>query len=113
MALAAGCAIACGQDDRPADWRYVHAAIIQPSCTTSACHTKLNDLAQVELWDAEEACDTLRGQVSPMDPDGSRLIDLLRDRNLGDFPRMPPDRPLAEPDIELVERWIDEGAPCD
>jgi hypothetical protein len=27
-----------------------------------------------------------------------------------DLPRMPPDRPLAEADIELIERWILNGA---
>jgi len=49
----------------------------------------------------------LRPLVTPYDPDGSTLINSLRARNQ---PRMPPDRPLSEADIELVERWILNGA---
>jgi hypothetical protein len=49
-----------------------------------------------------------RPLVTPYDPAGSRLVNMLRARNA---PRMPPDRPLPEADIELVERWILNGAP--
>lgn len=49
----------------------------------------------------------LRPLVTPYDPAGSRLVNMLRARAA---PRMPPDRPLPEPDIELVERWILNGA---
>jgi hypothetical protein len=49
----------------------------------------------------------LRPLVTPYDPAGSTLINSLRAR---DQPRMPPDRPLAEADIELIERWILNGA---
>ena len=48
-----------------------------------------------------------RPLVTPYDPAGSRLVSMLRAR---DAPRMPPDRPLPEADIELVERWILNGA---
>ncbi len=49
-----------------------------------------------------------RPLVTPYDPAGSRVVNMLRARNA---PRMPPDRPLPEADIELVERWILNGAP--
>jgi hypothetical protein len=49
----------------------------------------------------------LRPLVTPYDPVGSRVVNMLRAR---DAPRMPPDRPLTEPDIRLVERWILNGA---
>lgn len=62
-------------------------------------------------------CDTINGTfvceqqlrplVTPYDPAGSRVVEMLRARNA---PRMPPDRPLPEADIELVERWILNGA---
>ena len=48
-----------------------------------------------------------RPLITPYDPAGSRVINMLRAR---DAPRMPPDRPLPEADIELVERWILNGA---
>jgi hypothetical protein len=49
----------------------------------------------------------LRPLVTPYDPDGSRVVNMLRAR---DAPRMPPDRPLPEADIRLVERWVFNGA---
>jgi hypothetical protein len=48
-----------------------------------------------------------RPLVTPYDPAGSRVVNMLRAR---DAPRMPPDRPLTEPDIRLIERWILNGA---
>ena len=51
-------------------------------------------------------CD-LRPLVTPFDPDGSRVVNMLLAR---DAPRMPPDRPLPMADIRLVETWILNGA---
>ena len=50
-----------------------------------------------------------RPLVTPYDPAGSRVVNMLRARNA---PRMPPDRPLPELDIELVEldRHINDPA---
>jgi hypothetical protein len=55
-------------------------------------------------WTCEQMS---RPLVIPFDPAQSTLIDSLRARNVA---RMPPDRPLSEADIELVERWILNGA---
>jgi hypothetical protein len=52
-------------------------------------------------------CFEPRPLVTAFDPAGSRLVNTLRAQNA---PRMPPDRPLPEADIELVERWILNGA---
>jgi hypothetical protein len=49
----------------------------------------------------------IRPLVTPYDPANSRVVNMLRARNA---PRMPPDRPLPEADIRLVERWILNGA---
>lgn len=49
----------------------------------------------------------LRPLVTPYDPEGSRVVNMLLAR---DAPRMPPDRPLPADDIRLVERWILNGA---
>jgi hypothetical protein len=66
---------------------------------------------------ADQGCKPLNGSVycqrghrpmvTPFDPAQSRVVNMLRAR---DAPRMPPDRPLAEADIRLVERWILNGA---
>jgi hypothetical protein len=112
-------------DDRPARWAYVHAAIVQPSCATAGCHSKLTALAGVDLSTMEGAYAVLTGRVCgqpvrPSDPPGnfvfpfaperSKLLYLLR----GDaVDVMPPDVPLPEVEIDLVERWILEGATCE
>jgi len=48
--------------------------------------------------------------VVPMDPDASQLVHLLRGDEIA---RMPPDAPLADADIVLVEQWIAAGAEDD
>ena len=125
LAGAAAAALgACGEDDRPASWSYIHAAIIAPNCSTSSCHTQENELAGVQLHSADAAyrilvgreCDPntspegVRNYVAPGQPERSHLIYLL----IGDEAKrqMPPDRPLPDRDIDLIERWILEGAPC-
>jgi hypothetical protein len=137
--LAAALAVACGiagagcdvATDRPATWSYVHAAIIQPSCTTAACHSKLTAIAGLALADREGAYNVLVGRVCgeperPQDPGRnyvtpgsaaySQLVYQLRGADSeGRAYRaaMPPDAPLPAVEIELVERWIDDGAACD
>lgn len=120
------CALAaCGEDDRPASFAYIHAAIIEPNCATASCHTAKNAQAGVRLDNVPSAYSILTGRacdgnhpdgeaprnyVDPGHPDRSRLMYLL----LGLEVRlpMPPDRPLPGGDIDLVERWILEGARC-
>jgi hypothetical protein len=127
-------------DDRPAEWGYISPAIFQPNCATTSCHSPAAAVSGLDfstpengyesltrLWtwvpfppDAGPAggsCGTVNGTyvceeqerplVTPYDPAGSRVVNMLRARNA---PRMPPDRPLPEADIELVERWILNGA---
>jgi len=58
--------------------------------------------------DGTQVCEEMsRPLVTPFDPEGSRVVNMLRAR---DAPRMPPDRPLPEDDIRLIERWILNGA---
>lgn len=116
---------ACGgTDDRPATWSYVHATIIAPNCTTSACHSALSDTAGLNFETRESAyvfltgraCDDAEGVeppprnfVTPFQPASSKLMYLL----LGtEIITMPPDVPLPDADIDLVEQWILEGAQC-
>ena len=51
-----------------------------------------------------------RALIEAGNPDESHLVRMLR---ADDVARMPPDRPLAEGDIRLIERWILEGAKND
>ena len=131
---------ACGdsEDPRPASWDYLSPALLQPSCATASCHSPAAAAAGLDFSTPERGYTSLtRLSVWIVDPDGaisdgcrdvdgvrvcqrptrplvnafnpaqSRLLHVLRAEGA---PRMPPDRPLAEADIALVERWILEGA---
>jgi hypothetical protein len=114
-------ALACGSDDRPAEWSYLHEAIIRPNCATVSCHTGRNATAGLRLQEGDQAYANLTGMrcgtaeavgegfVDPGLPETSRLIAVLRGSDI----TMPPDRLLSIQDVELFEAWIAGGAPCD
>jgi hypothetical protein len=101
-------ATACGADTRPANWSYIHAAIITPSCATASCHSAFTAAGGLSFADAAESRRLLLAKpyVTPGDPN-SALLFLLEGRERD---RMPPDGPLPVADIELIRRWIEEGA---
>ncbi len=116
-ALYIGCA---DIEDRPAEWAYIHAAIIKPNCTTSNCHTDVTRVANISFDDREDAYEELSGVpcgstgeavdfVVAGEPEFSKLMYLLRGEEVL---VMPPDVPLPQADIDLVEQWILEGAQC-
>ena len=120
VALVVGC-----ETDRPAEWSYIHAAIVAPSCATASCHSKIASIAGIDLSTRESAYAFLTGRVCgapphpqdapgnyvfPYAPERSRLLYLLRGAEIR---IMPPDIPLPGVEISLIERWIVEGAPCD
>lgn len=125
-------------DDRPALWEYISPAIVQPNCATSSCHSRAAAVAGLDFSDpergyvsltglwvwivdpngtADQGCRPVNGtvacqrpnrpMVTPFDPAQSRVVNMLRARGA---PRMPPDRPIPEADIALIERWILNGA---
>jgi hypothetical protein len=111
LLLAAG----CGGDDpagRPAEFSYILPAILEPTCATSGCHSELSHTARLVLeGDPGVVRESLvaKGFVYPGEPEASPLLYFLR----GTYVRlrMPPDAPLPEGDVALIERWIAEGAP--
>jgi hypothetical protein len=120
IGLVALAAVGCGgsADGRPRTWSYISPVIIQPNCATANCHSQLTQRAGYDFSTADK---TSRGAVvlqgfatvAPMgDPKTTILSQLLR----GTFPgyqRMPPDFPLADADIELIEGWSANGASLD
>ena len=115
---------ACDDEVRPASWSYIHEAIIVPNCTASACHSRISAAFGIALHDREGAYSYLTGTVCgqqdpaqpprnlvvPFDPARSKLMYLLRGQEVRS---MPPDIPLPDAEIEIIEEWILEGAPCD
>jgi hypothetical protein len=123
----------CGnaEDERDPVWGYISPAIIQPNCATASCHSKGAAVAGLDLSTAENGYISLlqlklaprpvasptsppneppRNLVLPGNPDQSRVVNMLWARGAN---RMPPDRPLAAADIQLVESWILNGAKND
>jgi hypothetical protein len=115
---------ACGgaDDDRDATWAFISPVIVQQNCATSSCHSQASAVAGLDLSTVNDGYTSLlnlklpvrasqgekaRTLVVPYNPDESRLVQMLRARGAR---RMPPDRPLPEADIRLVERWILAGA---
>lgn len=124
VAAALGALAACTQPDDPSvtRWHYAYATIIASRCTTSACHSPLSEAGGLDLSDDATAYRELVGRacgdtttaaagyVDTTDPGASRLSDLLR----RDDPRgMPPQQPLPDAEIELIEGWMRGGALCD
>src|SRR5262249_13888568 len=110
LALLCGMVAGCGDeiDKRPARWSYIFPAIIEPNCATASCHSKLSAAAGLEYTGSDESCLLLVGPqgrgnlVVPGDPAQSKLMYLLRGIEIR---RMPPDAPLPNRDIALIERW--------
>lgn len=135
VALGAACE---GRDERPPVWEYISPALLQPNCATASCHGPAAAAAGLDFSDPDRGYTSLTGLwvwivdpngtpesgcrrengttvcqralrplVTPFNPSQSRLLHLLRGHA---SPRMPPDRPLPAVDVELIERWIMNGA---
>lgn len=120
----------CGgeEDVRDPVWTYISPAIIQPNCATSSCHSSGTAAAGLDFSTVKDGYYSMlkvklapraatMGKVEPprsivnaFNPDQSRVVHMLRASGAR---RMPPDRPLAEADIALIESWILNGATSD
>ncbi len=101
--------IGCGTtpDERPATVEVVALSILTPNCGQVQCHsttTNLEGYAFDTLAAAKKSLKRLVGATVAQ----SELVEVLHAD--GDE-RMPPDSPLAEEDIALIEAWIAAGAP--
>lgn len=114
----------CGNDDdqRETKWGFISPLIIQPNCATSSCHSKTAAAVGLDLSTTPDGYKSLlmanlakrnsqpekpRRLLIPFNPDESHLLHMLRANGTS---RMPPDRPLPEADVRLIERWILGGA---
>jgi Planctomycete cytochrome C len=113
IALVSLAAAGCGEevDPRPTSWGYIHAAIVVPTCATIGCHSDFSEQGNLNLEEEQEGYDELLNslprRVVPGNPAGSLLM--VRLQGIGGQ-RMPPDAPLPAADVELIGRWIENGA---
>ena len=111
-AAALGVAFAgCGSasDNRPKSWSFISATITEPSCATVNCHSAITHQGGVDLSARDVGYQSLVPTffVFPGDPQNSPVVNLM---NAVGSIRMPPDNPLPEADIVLIEKWIADGA---
>jgi hypothetical protein len=112
-ALTAFTGVGCGgtKDDRPPQWSFISATIMEPSCATVNCHSAITKQGNVDLSSAQVGYQTLvldnNNYVIAKDPGASTLVRLM---NAEGTLRMPPDNPLPQADIELISNWIAAGA---
>lgn len=112
-------------DQRSPSWAYVHTALLEPACATSGCHGGPTSQAGLDLSTADGAYAVLTGRVCgapvtpgdpignfvrPGHPESSQLIYMLRGQGIA---IMPPDVPLPDGEIVVIENWILQGATCD
>jgi hypothetical protein len=106
-ALAVFLALHTGQPSGKIDFQRDVQPIFTKHCV--GCHGPELQMNGLRL---DRRADALRGgtqtDIGPGNADGSRLYHRLIGTNFG--PQMPPGRPLADADIEVIKRWIDEGA---
>jgi hypothetical protein len=103
-------AAACGTaDERPATLEYITAAVLAPNCGNAQCHSSFKVSAGYAFDTVEVARSSIvnAGLVNTDDVEESFLLDVLT-RTVD---RMPYDQPLPNADIELIRRWIRDGAP--
>ena len=96
-------------DDRPARWSFISTTIVEPSCATVNCHSAVTHQGGVDLSARAIGYQSLVPTyfVFPGNPQDSPVVNLM---NAVGSIRMPPDNPLPEADIRLIETWIADGA---
>ena len=101
----------------------VHRLVLEPACAQAGCHD-LSGAGELVLTstaasreglvNAESVNETASAsgilRVVPGRPDDSFLMRKLIGPTLGEGLPMPIDNALTQPYIDLVERWIEQGA---
>jgi hypothetical protein len=110
IALVAACATE--PDTRPETADYIIEAIIAPSCGHGGCHSSVTVAAgyALDTITAAKAAMTTNSRkgrlVIPGSPSQSELVTILTDTRKP----MPADAPLPQADIDLITRWVADGA---
>ena len=109
----------------------LHSRIFVASCTFDACHSGDRPKEGLNALDADTFYGTTVDapslqrpelmRIEPAHPERSYLVNKLRGIDMAamdstgsqESVRMPPEQPLCEEKIELIEQWISAGAPKD
>ncbi len=92
---------------------YIIEAILVPHCAHGGCHTSVTKPHNLAFDTIPAAIASMKSVdkrsplVTPGDSARSELYTILQ---YGASGIMPPDAPLAQADIDLIQHWIDDGA---
>ncbi|HEV8323537.1 MAG TPA: hypothetical protein VG389_18110 [Myxococcota bacterium] len=121
--LVGGCD-ATGPDPRPATFDFIATTILAPQCATSSCHGRVARAAGLSFETAAESYQSL-AEMGALEPSvvgtgpGSNVAcnPLLLATRAGPScggesgnVTMPPDAPLPDADVALMEQWLFDGA---
>ncbi len=112
----------CAEDEREASYTYIQSAILMPQCSTIGCHSSRTEVNGHAFDDYEKTYTSLTGGECATGPGPGFLVNpgsnqragllMLRLIGKGVPTQMPPDRPMPQADIDLIAKWIEEGALC-
>jgi hypothetical protein len=80
--------------------------IFQSNCAKSGCH----DAATREEGYVFDSYDGIMKGIEPGDPQHSEIFEAITEDNKDKRMPQPPNAPLTQQQIDLIERWINEGA---
>ncbi|MBX7243145.1 MAG: hypothetical protein K1X92_15480 [Bacteroidia bacterium] len=78
------------------------------NCAMSGCHDAASHKEGVILTDYTKVIQT--GDIKPGNPNDSKLYEAITDNNPDDVMPPPPNSPLSNSQIQLIEKWILQGA---
>ena len=106
--LAAALAAGCGTtDDRPATLEVVSLEILAPTCGAVQCHSTTTQLEGLAFDTLDAARESLR-RLGVRAGRGGELLEVIQ---ADGEEQMPPDMPMFEQDVALIQKWIAAGAP--
>ncbi|UZO81549.1 hypothetical protein NBT05_03515 [Aquimarina sp. ERC-38] len=80
--------------------------ILMGSCATTGCHDSNTARAGVNLTSYENIFET--GRIEPFDLNRSNLYRVITETDLSFV--MPPGNPLPQDQIDIIGKWIEQGA---
>lgn len=95
-------------DTRPETLDYITEAILVPYCGRGGCHTTNTAAANLVFDNVDDTRLAMHGSRARVVPGDirSQFLNVIRDTRRP----MPPDQPLPDADVDLIQRWILAGA---